>query len=511
MADNDRMVVFVHGWSVQNTDTYGELPRRLAQEAQRQQDLRLDVHNILLGKYISFRDEVRLQDVSRAFQRALEQEQELNAQISAGRRFVCITHSTGGPVVRDWWNRFYRESTQPGPCPMSHLIMLAPANFGSALAQVGKGTGARLKTAIWDGVQPGTGILDWLELGSSESWELNTKWIAGRNGTEDDPPVFPFVLTGQSIDRKIYDHLNSYTGESGSDGVVRTAAANLNASYFRLEQGTEEVTAGSSDEPTKAFALNIVANQRAPRTAFALIPRRSHSGDMGIMRSVKNDGRRHPTVEAVLKCLLVSNRDEYLAACDTFAAQSRQVREDERVETVSRLAFLPDGIYFHDSHTMVIFRVRDDRGYPVDDFDLTLIGKLKRRFGPNFLPKGFFVDRQKNGRESGVLTYYFSYDALTGLPAVRNPKDKKEELRPELPGADGLGLEVKARPADGFVHYVPAALQVSKDVLQQFIKSDETVLVDIVLRRVVHEGVFQLSRTLAPEPFTDQPPGAPIP
>jgi hypothetical protein len=62
-------------------------------------------------------------------------------------------------VVRDWWNHFYRESSQLGPCPMSHLIMLAPANFGSALAQLGKCTGARLKTWM-ESVQPGTGLLD---------------------------------------------------------------------------------------------------------------------------------------------------------------------------------------------------------------------------------------------------------------------------------------------------------------------------------------------------------------
>ncbi len=341
MADSDRMVVFVHGWSVQNTDTYGELPRRLAQEAQRQRDLRLDIRHILLGRYISFRDEVRLQDVSRAFRHALEQ--ELRDQIGAGQRFVCITHSTGGPVVRDWWDRFYREPSQPGLCPMSHLIMLAPANFGSALAQLGKGTGARLKTWI-EGVQPGTGLLDWLELGSSESWELNRKWITGgRNGTEDDPPVFPFVLTGQSIDRRLYDHLNSYTDESGSDGVVRTAAANLNATYFRLEQGTPEVAAGST-RPATPVALEIKA-QRAPRTAFALIAGRSHSGeDKGIIRSVTNDGRRHPTVDAVLKCLLVTNRDEYLDVCNTFDAQNLRVREAERVEIIRR-SFIPDATY----------------------------------------------------------------------------------------------------------------------------------------------------------------------
>ncbi len=507
MADNNRMVVFVHGWSVQNTDTYGALPRRLAHEAEVRGDLRLDVHHILLGKYISFHNEVRLEDVSRAFQRAIEQ--ELQTEINAGKRFVCITHSTGGPVVRDWWNRFFREPVQAGLCPMSHLIMLAPANFGSALAQVGKGPGARLKT-WFDGVQPGTGILDWLELGSSESCELNHKWINMPDAIDDDPPVFQFVLTGQSIDRHLYDHLNSYTDESGSDGVVRTAAANLNATYVLLEQKSPKVDVDNTQLLART-ALEMKSSKRAPRTAFALIQGRSHSGDdMGIIRSVRDDSRRHPTVDAVLSCLLVSNRDEYLSLCDEFATQNRTVRETERVEIITR-SFIPNAVYFHDTHAMIIFRVCDDRGYAIGDFDLTLHGKIKRRSGPDFLPKGFFVDRQKNSRESGVLTYYFSYDAMTGLPAISNPRNRKKLLREELPGADGLGLEIVARPDTGFVHYVPAFLKVSRDVLQEFMRADETTLVDIVLRRVVHEGVFRLTDKLDPESFTDQPPGAPIP
>jgi hypothetical protein len=74
-----------------------------------------------------------------------------------------------------------------------------------------------------------------------------------------------------------------YTDESGSDGVVRTAAANLNATYFRLEQATPETAAGST-QPATPVALEMKANQRAPRTAFALIAGRSHSGeDKGII------------------------------------------------------------------------------------------------------------------------------------------------------------------------------------------------------------------------------------
>ncbi|HSE12528.1 MAG TPA: alpha/beta fold hydrolase, partial [Rudaea sp.] len=170
---NPLLVVFVHGWSVTNTDTYGELPARLKREASANGGPPLDVRNIYLGQYVSFRDEVRLEDIARAFDAAVA---DLLADAGGARRFVCITHSTGGPVVRDWLDRFHVQAGKLASCPLSHLIMLAPANFGSALAQLGKSRLARL--ANWfDGVEPGQRVLDWLELGSPEACALNSRWI----------------------------------------------------------------------------------------------------------------------------------------------------------------------------------------------------------------------------------------------------------------------------------------------------------------------------------------------
>jgi hypothetical protein len=57
----------------------------------------------------------------------------------------------------------------------------------------------------------------------------------------------------------------------------------------------------------------------------------------------------------------------------------------------------------------------------------------------------------------------------------------------------------------------PASLNESKDVLQKFMNPDETTLVDIVLRRFVHEGGFRLTPSLTPESFVDQQPGVSIP
>ena len=59
------LLVFVHGWSVTSTGTYGELPARLQAEAARAGGPGLDIAHVYLGQYVSFRDEVRVEDVAR--------------------------------------------------------------------------------------------------------------------------------------------------------------------------------------------------------------------------------------------------------------------------------------------------------------------------------------------------------------------------------------------------------------------------------------------------------------
>jgi pimeloyl-ACP methyl ester carboxylesterase len=204
-------LVFVHGWSVSNTSTYGQLPRHLQQQATAA-GLPLTLADIWLSEYVSFDDAVTMRDLVRAFDHALRDLHLLDAS------FACITHSTGGPVVREWARAQRDKPAIYSTIRLSHLVMLAPANFGSALAQLGKGMLGRLKS-WFAGVEPGQRILDWLELGSAESLSLNLDYIHS-----DDPVTrgqFQFVLIGDRPDRSLYDHLNSYTGEDGSDGVVR--------------------------------------------------------------------------------------------------------------------------------------------------------------------------------------------------------------------------------------------------------------------------------------------------
>lgn len=485
----DQTVIFVHGWSVTDTSTYGGLPERLRLEAALQ-GITILVEEIFLGRYISFHDEVRLPDISRALQTALH-DSPIAESLQGGRRFACITHSTGGPVVRDWWNRYYSDS-EASACPLSHLIMLAPANYGSALAQLGKGRIGRLKSWL-GGVEPGQGVLDWLELGSEEAWRLNEEWIR-RGGSRIGPDrVFPFVLTGQSIDRKLYDNLNTYTGEMGSDGVVRAAAANLQGQYIKLTQDVPSMQGGELIAPKLTVQQSVIA----PETAFRIVRGKSHSGGTtGIMRSVRadlNDLQSKETVDSIFACLKVVDDAAYATLCRTFRDETAIVQEEERLE-IDEHFFLRPTTFYHDRCSMIIFRVRDDKDFPVKDFDLTLTA------GPdddaNHLPGGFFIDRQRNRLHPEIITYYVNTDVMLGGKAV---KQGSKVVRKALPGAKMLGFMLHARPEEGFVHYLPCKISASSDLLGKIIRPNSTTLVDIRLRRVVHKSVFRADIPTSPQ------------
>ncbi len=507
MPTGKTVIVFVHGWSVTNTDTYGGLPVRLRTEASAL-GINIRVEEICLGRYISFHDEVRLSDISKAFRTAIED--ELADVLQDGTRFVCITHSTGGPVIRDWWHRYYETNPQSGICPMSHLVMLAPANYGSALAQLGKGRLSRLKS-WFGGVEPGQGVLDWLELGSAEAWNLNTGWIRSTGSQIGPHGVFPFVLTGQSIDRALYDNLNSYTGEMGSDGVVRVAAANLCGRYIKLVQEVPTPKAGKKGT-FSADELKVEEFKLAPKTALRVINGKSHSGtDMGIMRSVKEtqgDIKSQETVDAVLACVRVQTEDQYGLLCDQFQADTDTVQKNEQLEVTRRL-FRSEVSFVHDRYAMVVFRVRDDEGHPVPDYDLLLTAGPKAN--PNHLPQGFFVDRQRNRVNPETITYFFNRDVMKGTEAVRGKDDKI--VRAEMPGAEMLGFRIAARPDSGFVHYLPCEVKASADMLEKALHANSTTLVDIVLRRVVRKNVFRVEKMTSetkPLNFKDTKPGEEI-
>ena len=478
----DITVVFVHGYSVTNYSTYGELPLRLKAEALLN-GLNITVTELYLGRYISFEDEVCMDDISRALDAALTD------KLKPNERFVCITHSTGGPVLRDWWNKFLEKkvvNNTPNLVPsLSHLIMLAPANFGSPLAQLGKERLSRVKAWV-EGVEPGQKVLNWLELGSSEAWTLNKKWIDSDGSQIGSNGVFPFVITGQSIDRKLYDHINSYTGELGSDGVVRTAATNLKSTYIKLVQKTK-IEAGNL---IITGELEKTVYTESPAVPFRVMKGKSHGGDkMGIMKSVKNthdDTASQETVNAILECIQVKDMAGYDALKAKFENETAQVQKEELVEPKANIL---SRNFVHDRYSQVIFRITDSQGNSITDYDLIFMGEKDIENddddGENNLPEGFLADRQRNSKNIETITYFFNYDILNGTPEISG-------IRPALPGIKAIGFKVKPRPDKGFVRFMECKILANTELLEKALKPNSTTMVDIVIHRVVSKDVVGL-------------------
>jgi hypothetical protein len=332
--------------------------------------------------------------------------------------------------------------------------MLAPANHGSALAVIGKERIGRVKSWL-DGVEPGQGILDWLSLGSSEAWQLQDSFteytLEGKN-------FYPFAMSGETIDTSFYDFLNAYLVEKGSDGVVRLAGANLNYSFVRLEQTNIRHDEGNGNYLLQAITLR---NPRPPKTPFGVIPKASHSGEkIGIMRSVTPDNAaQKPVVAEIVKCLQVNTWNDYIARISDLSALTVATQNANAVQYDNKVR----------RFVMFIFRVRDNENRIIGDYDILLLGN---GYQPDQLPKGFYVDHQKN-QQSQALTYYLDYDILVA--------------------ATNLGIRVVARPSfrmpgeipENFAGYMPSEYRFTGMELRRLVQPNETVYVDIVLKRNV--------------------------
>jgi hypothetical protein len=473
-------LVFVHGWSVTNTSTYGQLPSQLQQQAAAA-GLSLTLADIWLSEYVSFDDAVTMPDLVRAFDHALRDLHLLDAS------FACITHSTGGPVVREWLRAQRDKPATHSTIRLSHLVMLAPANFGSALAQLGKSVLGRLKS-MFAGVDPGQRILDWLELGSAESLSLNLDHIHS-----DDPVLsgqFQFVLTGDRPDRSLYDHLNSYTGEDGSDGVVRIAAANLNAHHAVLSPQNGGAQAG-----VDTLALNLT---RSPRCAFKLIAGAAHSGDAyGIMASAAP-----ATVQAIVRCLQIRSAADYGALCDAFD-QENAARDADKVELEPAGLFSPR-VHIHDPRSLLIVRLTDEAGEPLTGAGFLLTAGVPA--SPDLLPDGFMLDRQANSKNRTTISLFLDHSLLAGDARVADPRNSRKTLRAAVDSHRPYGASVQPTDLGGLVHHALANSAAGDDLFGVLAPHQTTVL-DVVLPRKIHEGVFRLTRQLAPEDFSEPVPG----
>jgi len=249
-------VIILHGWSDTST-SFQPLADWLKGQG-------FNVVPIFLGDYLSMNDEITLYDLGFAFRRALNIHQIPQDRHS----FDLIVHSTGGLVALEYLRQVCIDaengSLDASLTPICHLCMLAPANFGSPLAALGKSVVGRFAKG-WDWSrfgQSGERILNALELASPYSFGLGLHDLFQPNFRLFSPEnTIATVMVGTIA----YTGIASVTHEDGSDGTVRVSTANLNATYLTVDF----FDAGKLPE--------LVAHPRAnPDIAFAVF-HRNHS------------------------------------------------------------------------------------------------------------------------------------------------------------------------------------------------------------------------------------------
>src|SRR5215212_7023796 len=215
-----RPLVLIHGYSDRGTSF-----KRWVQALQQRG---YDVHNIRVSNYQSLTNEVTIKDIAEGLDRALR----VTANLDNDEPFDAIVHSTGGLVIRAWLTAYQGRADR-----LKHLVMLAPANFGSPMAHKGRSwLGALFKGGKDlgpDFLEAGDRILSGLELGSRFTWDLAHLDLVGPDTyygpTKRTPYAFVFIGTSD------YGWLKRAVTEPGTDGTVRWSGCGLNCRKITVD------------------------------------------------------------------------------------------------------------------------------------------------------------------------------------------------------------------------------------------------------------------------------------
>lgn len=327
--------LILHGWSDTSASfkSIGEFLRGQG----------VPVTDIYLGDYLSLFDEITPFDLGQAMARALAAR-----GIPTGRHsFNVVLHSTGGLVVREFLRQFCRDAAgRPDATlsPIRNVVMLAPANFVSPIARLGKSMAGRLfKGWKWDGLfQTGAGLLHALEVGSPYGFELAEADLFDPAFPIFDPaPVAVTVLVGTSA---FANTLKQIAHVNGSDGTVCVATASMNARLIAVDFAEPDAPR-LTERPRTTPELALGVFDRDHTT----ICRPEAKAQQAAWRRLVLAGL---TVDA-------AGYAAHVAAC---AALTRATFEGGRARRLVK-----ERNWFHE-YQNVVFRAHDQHGHPINDY-----------------------------------------------------------------------------------------------------------------------------------------------
>ncbi len=438
-----RPIVLLHGWS-DSSRAFQRLTQLLASSRGHR------VVPVRVGDYVSMIDEVRLDDLVAAMDRAWD----AAGLPRAPRRVDAVVHSTGALVMRAWLARF-----ATGEAPIERLVMLAPANFGSPLAHKGHSFLGRAVKGFRSPrtFQTGQRILDALELASADTRRLAEADVLRAASPFGAAAIMATVLVGNAG----YGGIRSIANADGSDGTVRVSTANLAASHTTVDFARDPL------RPTRR-------TQRAGgRVAFLLCDGENHSSI-----ALKDGGPRSDAVtRAIIEALQVtpSDFDGWVESCA------------QRSDAVTQAAEATNDRARVGHHTLVT-QVTDHLGASVEDYFLEFYRDdavdRRDRFAERF-HREVIRKVHVNSREASRRALLIDCHALDAL----------------LVDVPSLRLSITAAPdvaAHGYVGYRTftdaeiGGLSISASQLRALLPRHETSFLDLVIRREQADRVFTI-------------------
>ena len=346
-----------------------------------------------------------------------------------------------------------------GRPPISNLVMLAPANFGSPLAHRGRSLIGRVVKGFKSDkpFQTGTHVLKALEMSSPYTWNLAQKDRFAPNAFSDGG-VSCTVIVGN----RGYDGISSIANENGSDGTVYLATANLNCWKLDVNfcEGVERAIAGPP-EPARGPAAFVVLEDENHTTVAFKNPR---SAD---------------------------HLDWVIGALDVRPRSFRRWRETCSRHTESVMASNANRRNRHKhGFQNTVFRVRDDLGNDVADYVVELYenaGNPRDRVAQVF-NRDIIGATHAYQDNSAYRSFMFDCSRLT-----KSIGKIQRQLRirvSALPNVDERSNVVGYRTFD---EPDIGALTIEPSSVPEFFSQNRTLFVDICLTRIQKPALFEIS------------------
>jgi hypothetical protein len=296
--------------------------------------------NVYLLNYASMDDQALFSD----FADKLDEDYD---KLFAGERIDIACHSTGALVTRLWLDLHYARQRAAGKAkprsPVEHLLMFAPANFGSDLAEMGQSFLGKFRSTFFnahrkpgDFLESGKYVLQGLEPASPFQWDLSSRDLHGEGFFNpelgDGNVCYPFVFAAGRAYGGIQARIIKDRKKPGTDGTVRICGTSLNTRKCVVDFCQTEVT------PSWA------AERKFKNMAFAIFGEFNH----GSIINPSQAFARGPGKWALDALTIDSIRryDAFATRCDQFTRRH----------------------YNDDPYQQFFFKVRDDVGLPIRDF-----------------------------------------------------------------------------------------------------------------------------------------------